>query len=97
MQDDEPVFEEPWQAQVFAMTVKLHERGVFSWQEWADALSAELKLQEDTGKQYYHHWLRALEKMAFEKGITEPQALIQREHEWHLAAARTPHGDPIEL
>ena len=40
---DAPVFDEPWQAEAFAMTVALHERGLFSWAEWAAALSAEVK------------------------------------------------------
>ena len=32
---DGPVFTAPWQAQAFAMTLALHERGVFTWPEWA--------------------------------------------------------------
>ena len=35
----EPVFAEPWQAQAFAMALALHQRGLFSWPEWAEALS----------------------------------------------------------
>ena len=31
----ETPFEEPWQAQAFALTVDLHARGAFSWNEWA--------------------------------------------------------------
>ena len=26
-----PVFRAPWEAQAFAMAVKLHERGIFTW------------------------------------------------------------------
>ena len=36
--DDGPVFREPWEAQAFALAVALHERGVFTWPEWAQAL-----------------------------------------------------------
>ena len=36
---DGPVFKAPWEAHAFAMTLKLHECGVFSWSEWAAALS----------------------------------------------------------
>ena len=32
---DGPVFREPWEAQAFAMAVSLHERGLFTWPEWA--------------------------------------------------------------
>lgn len=38
-----PVFAEPWQAQAFALAVKLSEDGHFTWKEWAAALAAELK------------------------------------------------------
>jgi nitrile hydratase accessory protein len=38
---DEPVFREPWEAQAFAMTVLLHQQGLFTWTEWAQALSAQ--------------------------------------------------------
>ena len=68
---DEPPFREPWEAQAFAMTVKLHEAGHFTWPEWAAVLSEEIaeaqKLGDpDLGTTYYHHWLRALERMVVE-------------------------------
>ena len=64
---DGPVFREPWEAQAFAMTLALHERGVFTWTEWAAALAAEIKRAQaagdpDTGETYYLHWLNTLEK-----------------------------------
>ena len=31
-------FEQPWQAQIFALVVQLHQRGVFSWPEWSATL-----------------------------------------------------------
>src|SRR5215813_5350861 len=57
-----PVFREPWEAQAFAMALMLHERGVFTWNEWAETLGAEIKRAQaagdpDTGETYYHHWL----------------------------------------
>ena len=72
---DGPVFREPWEAQAFAMTLALHERGVFTWPEWAAALAAEIKRAQaagdpDTGETYYSHWLAALEKLVAEKGVT---------------------------
>ena len=71
---DGPVFREPWEAQAFAMTLALHERGVFTWPEWAAALAAEIKRAQaagdpDTGETYYSHWLAALEKLVAEKGV----------------------------
>ena len=73
---DGPVFREPWEAQAFAMTLALHERGVFTWPEWAAALAAEIKRAQaagdpDTGETYYSHWLAALEKLVAEKGVDQ--------------------------
>ena len=65
---DRPVFNEPWEARAFAMTVALHERGLFTWPQWADALSRQIALAQaagdaDLGDTYYRHWLRALESL----------------------------------
>jgi nitrile hydratase accessory protein len=66
---DGPVFNEPWEARAFAMTVALHQRGVFTWPEWAEALSQQIRAAQaagdaDLGHTYYQHWLRALELLA---------------------------------
>jgi len=100
--DDGPVFREPWEAQAFAMTLALHERGVFSWSEWATALAAEIKRAQaagdpDTGDTYYSHWLNTLEKMVAEKGVTNATTLHRYRDAWDHACDRTPHGQPIEL
>jgi len=99
---DGPVFREPWEAQAFAMTLALHERGVFTWSEWAAALSREIKRAQaagdpDTGETYYLHWLAALERLVAEKGVTSGQTLARTKHAWEHACERTPHGQPIEL
>ena len=67
--EGEPVFDAPWQARAFAMTLQLHSRGCFTWQEWADQLSANIKRfeQEKVVKDsddYYRLWLQTLEEMA---------------------------------
>ena len=97
-----PVFREPWEAQAFAMAVQLHERGVFTWVEWAGALAVEIKAAQaagdpDTGETYYRHWLAALEKLVATKALTSVGELDQRRHQWDRAARATPHGQPIEL
>ena len=99
---DGPVFAEPWQAQAFAMAVKLHERGVFTWNEWAAALSEEIKRAQaagdpDTGSTYYTHWLATLERLVIAKGLETATALDERKHAWDRAARATPHGTPIRL
>src|SRR5262245_51657742 len=75
-----PVFAEPWQAQAFAMAVALHQRGVFTWPEWAAALAAEIARARaggdlDDGSRYYEHWLSALERLATAKGAVDGEAL----------------------
>jgi nitrile hydratase accessory protein len=99
---DGPVFREPWEAQAFAMALALHERGVFSWKEWADALAAEIKRAQaagdpDTGETYYQHWLAALEKLIADKGVATQDTMHRYRDAWDRACDRTPHGQPIEL
>ena len=97
-----PVFAEPWQAQAFAMTLALHQRGVFSWPEWAQALarqisSAQQRGDADTGETYYHHWLAALEDLVDKHGATAASELRRYHDAWQHAAERTPHGQSITL
>jgi nitrile hydratase accessory protein len=97
-----PVFREPWEAQAFAMALALHERGIFTWSEWAETLSGEIKRAQaagdpDTGETYYRHWLAALERLIAAKGVTTPENLHRYRDAWDHAADRTPHGAPIEL
>ena len=87
---DGPVFREPWQAQAFAMTLALHERGLFTWGEWAAALAAQIKRAQragdpDTGETYYLHWLAALEKLVAEKGVTTQETLYRTRDAWDLS------------
>lgn len=97
-----PVFAEPWQAQAFALAVKLSEQGHFTWKEWAEALARELKAaadlgEPDDGSHYYEHWLAALERLVTEKGLAGPAALLDRKEAWADAYRHTPHGKPVEL
>ncbi len=99
---DGPVFAAPWQAQAFAMTLTLHQRGVFTWPEWASALADEIKRAQaagdpDTGETYYLHWLATLERIVADKGVTTHDALHRTRDAWDHAADRTPHGMPVEL
>ncbi|KXV14511.1 nitrile hydratase accessory protein [Caballeronia megalochromosomata] len=99
---DDPVFRAPWEAQAFAMTLALYERGVFTWKEWAHALSvaisdAQAAGDPDHGDTYYTHWLSALERLSAEKGCVSEATLARRRFEWDEAARATPHGQPIVL
>lgn len=96
---DGPVFAAPWQAQAFALTVELHAQGAFSWPEWAQALSDELKAAgpADDGSRYYEHWLAALERLVAAKRLAGADALRERKLAWQAAYLRTPHGKPVTL
>jgi nitrile hydratase accessory protein len=96
------VFAEPWQAQAFAMTLQLHQRGLFSWPEWAAALAARISAAQaagdpDLGDTYYQHWLAALEDLVAAKGVADAAELARCAQAWDHAADRTPHGQPIVL
>jgi nitrile hydratase accessory protein len=100
--DGGPIFAEPWQAQAFALAVKLSESGYFTWKEWAAALADELKAaahrgEPDDGSHYYDHWLATLERLVTAKGLTDPAAMLARKEAWAEAYRHTPHGKPVEL
>lgn len=97
-----PVFNAPWEAAAFAMTLALHERGTFTWSEWAEYLHAAIHDAQatgdpDHGDTYYVHWLTALERISTAKGLVKRETLLQRRDEWDEAARNTPHGQPIAL
>ncbi len=97
-----PVFAEPWQAQAFALAVRLSEEGHFTWKEWAAALAEELKAaanrgEPDDGSHYYHHWLATLERLVSAKGMADADAMLERKEAWADAYRHTPHGKPVEL
>lgn len=100
--DSGPVFAEPWQAQAFALAVRLSERGCFTWTEWSEALGEQLQAaaergEPDDGSHYYEHWLAALEQLVTEKDLSNEAALVERKEAWAEAYRNTPHGQPVEL
>ncbi len=100
--DGAPIFRAPWEAHAFAMAVRLHERGLFTWPQWAATLTDEIERAQvdgdpDTGETYFEHWLAALERLVAEQGATTTDELERTRAAWRRAADRTPHGQPIEL
>ena len=98
----ERVFAEPWEARAFAITLALHQAGLFSWKEWATKLGVEIGKaacagDANTSEAYYQRWLAALETMITEKGIADATVLALYREAWNSACERTPHGSPIEL
>jgi nitrile hydratase accessory protein len=101
-EQDGPVFAEPWEAQAFALAVKLSEQGHFTWKEWTETLGEELRSasnlgEPDDGSHYYEHWLAALERLVVAKGLADRTALETRKEAWADAYRHTPHGQPVEL
>ena len=81
----------------------LHERGHFTWKEWAARLADEIAAardrgEPDDGKRYYHFWLATLEKLVADKRHRPRRdELHARRDAWEEAARNTPHGQPIVL
>jgi nitrile hydratase accessory protein len=100
--EEGPVFAEPWQAQAFAIAVRLSAEGHFTWTEWTAALGAQLQAaadrgDPDDGSRYFEYWLAALEQLVAEKKLTDLTALQKRKEAWADAYRHTPHGQPVEL
>lgn len=103
--DEGPValaFESPWHASAFSLAVLLNERGHFTWREWSGALGRELAEpagEADSGGQdrYYSAWLRALERLIAERGLTKEGELSAEIAAWRSAHLSTPHGSPVKL
>ena len=80
-----PVFKAPWEALAFGLVVNLHQRGVFSWKEWADALAAVIREagaagDPDRGDTYYLHWVKALERVVIGRGLADQTLLAELAH-----------------
>lgn len=98
----EPVFEAPWHAQVFALTVHLNEAGHFDWADWAARFGATLKqhgVAKDLngGEDYFAAWLETLEAFLGELGMADAVDVSALRDAWEAAYLRTPHGAPVSL
>ncbi len=93
------MFPEPWAAEAFAITVHLHERGLFTWTEWAEALSGELHKpgRAVDGSDYFDCWVAALSSILVDRGVADAEAIAALQQSWQRAAEATPHGQPIKL
>jgi len=100
--DGEPVFDEPWQAQVLAMVDTLIANGTIGATAWSDSLGSELKKARLSGASdnittYYKAVLRALEQLLDQyTDITETEVSNKRDA-WEQAYLATPHGQPVNL
>lgn len=97
-----PVFEAPWHAQLFALTVHLNESGVFTWPDWAARFGATLRRhglarELNGGDDYFLAWLDTLETLVNEQGLAGAKALEKARADWEAAYLDTPHGQPVRL
>lgn len=105
MDEDGPVFREPWEAAAFALVLKLYQGGHFTWTEWVECLSAEIKTAQregdpDLGRTYYRHWLAALERLVIGKGLAPGAELAVRRIEIETSASRHVHAakrEPVRI
>lgn len=98
----EPVFAEPWHAQLFALTVHLNEAGHFNWPDWAAAFGETLKQRGlskelDGGDDYFLAWLATLENFLAGRGMAEAAEVDAFKQAWTQAYLSTPHGEPVHL
>lgn len=98
----DPVFAEPWHAQVFALTVHLNESGRFTWADWTKRFGATLaqhglNRELDGGDDYFNAWLETLETLLAEDGSAERTEAAQVRAAWEHAYLTTPHGAPVRL
>lgn len=88
-------FEEPWQAQLFALTVALNEQGVFTWTEWAKQFGPRVQNAEPDA--YWDIWAGAFVSLLEDRGLVGIADVEAATELWLAAARATPHGQPIEL
>tara|TARA_B100001057_G_C22235258_1_gene713583 strand:- start:81 stop:395 length:315 start_codon:yes stop_codon:yes gene_type:complete len=98
----EPVFEQPWHAELFALTVTLNEGGHFSWPEWAQRFGSTLKSHGlakslNGGDDYFLAWLDALESFLAGLGVAQVDELDVLKSAWIEAYSSTPHGAPVKI
>lgn len=95
-------FDDPWQAQLFALTVALSDAGHFRWADWTQAFGATLKRHGanrplDGGSDYFNAWLETLESLLDRQGLAGQAEAQKIRAAWEQAYLSTPHGQPVKL
>ena len=74
----ELVFEEPWEGRAFGLAVAMTE--AYDWSDFSDRLIEETASDEQLGRYggYYNRWVRALERLALDRGLLTPAELDAR-------------------
>ncbi len=100
--EPEQPFEEPWHAQLFAITHALAQAGVFAWPDWSAWFSDALARADAAGSPkdssaYYDIWLTAFESFLADRNLADGNSLTTLKAAWSEAYLSTPHGAPVEL
>jgi nitrile hydratase accessory protein len=100
--DNEPAFQEAWQAEALAIATILVEQGVFHSSSWSAALGsalkeAEFENREDSQETYYQCVVSALEQLLDESGRIDRAQMVRTREDWQQAYLSTPHGEPVVL
>ena len=76
----ELVFDAAWEARVFGMTISMHERKLFDWNEFRNELIEEIAEadRDNPTATYYERWLEAFEHLLVEKGLLTHDELSAR-------------------
>jgi len=82
----ELVFDEPWQGRVFGMAVALHEQGLYGWDEFREALIAQIAAAEVHGGPfaYYEIWLATFEELLAKKGLLTREELEETTYQFEF-------------
>lgn len=100
--DDQPVFDEPWQAEILAIADTLVARGMIKPAQWSETLGAELAQAATRGEPddmatYYGSALKALETLLSDVDGLSTADVNDRRDAWADAYRATPHGQPVIL
>jgi nitrile hydratase accessory protein len=82
----ELVFDEPWQGRAFGMAVALHEQGRYEWEEFRQALIAQIAAAEARGGPfvYYELWLATFEELLAKKGLIAPDEVEEAAYQFEF-------------
>ncbi len=85
--EGELAFEEPWQIRALALAVAAHDQGRFPWSDFQSRLVAAISEWEQTPPdqrddwEYYQHWVRALEQLAVDQGLSDADEINRKADE----------------
>ena len=95
-------FEQPWHAEVSAVTVHLSEKNLFSWLEWTQTLGQHISTENtmrviNGSDDYYKVWLHALIELLSAKEVADLETIVSMQNRWADAYRNTPHGEPVNI